>query len=174
MQLCVHHILTYFIISFFKHFLWSAKLGICWKILQCLVNMFCKGLLLVGSADLLEATRISEFPLGITKTKGICDQRPNPATPGELAEEDVAYKISSNAAVSVNTAELFRGMPNSRPRRPRSRYAPLLTKKLISLRWISTGFLNFVHVSPRSGHAVGSIHRLQRRGRWAVCTRNWW
>ncbi len=76
---------------------------------------------IAGTADLLEATRIRDIPLGVEKTKGFCEERVPSSTGfgegddgsnglGEFEKvQDVAYRLSSRAVLSVNTAQLFPG-----------------------------------------------------------------
>lgn len=82
-----------------------------------------------GGADLLEATRIKEVPLGVTKAEGFCRRRVTSPV-SQLDEEavlaalsggdqsalnrssiqtteDVAYALSQRAILSVNTGQIF-------------------------------------------------------------------
>ena len=80
----------------------------------------------VGAADLLEATRVADVPLGVKKTEGMCkkrvttflDELDEEAVLAALAAdtsnsstietvEDVAYSLSQRAILSVNTGQIF-------------------------------------------------------------------
>jgi collagen type V/XI/XXIV/XXVII alpha len=50
--------------------------------------------------DLLRATRIHSLPLGVNRTTGMCTSRPE-------SEPDVAYSISEQTILTVQTAQLF-------------------------------------------------------------------
>jgi collagen type V/XI/XXIV/XXVII alpha len=50
--------------------------------------------------DLLLATRIHSLPLGVNRTTGMCVSRPG-------SDPDVAYSISEQTILTVQTAQLF-------------------------------------------------------------------
>jgi len=70
---------------------------------------------------LLDATGVREVPLGVEKTKGFCDKRVPPSAGFDDDAEssnaqkefekvqDLAYRLSSRAVLSVNTGQLFPG-----------------------------------------------------------------
>lgn len=89
-------------------------------------------LIFTGSADLLEATRIKEVPLGVQKTEGFCRKRVTSPV-DDFDEEailealisesgngtgietvpDSAYSLSQRAILSVNTGQIFpEGFPS--------------------------------------------------------------
>lgn len=93
-------------------------------------NLFCMH---AGGADLLDATRIRDVPLGVEKTTGICDNRVQTVLDEETVLEaisdpnsirgsgghfvnrsepiqtgpDLAYTLSVRAVLSVNTGQIF-------------------------------------------------------------------
>jgi hypothetical protein len=53
-----------------------------------------------GLVDLLRATRIHSLPLGVNRTTGMCTSRPG-------SDPDIAYSISEQTILTVQTAQLF-------------------------------------------------------------------
>ena len=57
----------------------------------------------VDTVDLLEAVGISQLPLGVVNTTGICDRRANEGV------ADRAYRLTQRAVLTVSTAQVFQG-----------------------------------------------------------------
>ena len=60
-----------------------------------------------GSVDLVDLLNLAATPPGIEASAGMCEARPTDATGSAAA--DAAFKISSRAAASVPTAQVFPG-----------------------------------------------------------------
>lgn len=53
--------------------------------------------------DLLAAVNIDQEQLGVTKTKGFCEDRAGTGIP------DIAYRLDKEAALSVTSFQIFPG-----------------------------------------------------------------
>ena len=63
------------------------------------------------AVDLLEAVGISQLPLGVVNTTGICDQRAVAVNDGVpvYGRPDQAYRLTQRAVLTVSTAQVFQG-----------------------------------------------------------------
>jgi hypothetical protein len=66
---------------------------------------------LTDTVDLLDAVGISQLPLGVVNTTGICDQRAIAIDDGIPAygKADQAYRLTQRAVLTVSTAQVFPG-----------------------------------------------------------------
>ena len=60
---------------------------------------------------MLEAVGISQLPLGVVNTTGICDQRAKAIEDGVpvYGRADQAYRLTQRAVLTVSTAQVFQG-----------------------------------------------------------------
>lgn len=63
------------------------------------------------TVDLLEAVGISQLPLGVVNTTGMCDQRAVAIDDGVpvYGPADRAYRLTQRAVLTVSTAQVFQG-----------------------------------------------------------------
>ena len=66
---------------------------------------------LTDTVDLLEAVGISQLPLGVVNTTGMCDQRAAAIDDGVpvYGPADRAYRLTQRAVLTVSTAQVFQG-----------------------------------------------------------------
>ena len=63
---------------------------------------------IAGSVDLVDVLSLAATPPGIEASAGMCEARPT-TDGGDSTAADAAFKISSRAAASVPTAQVFPG-----------------------------------------------------------------
>ena len=64
---------------------------------------------IAGSVDLVDVLNLAATPPGIEASAGMCEARPTTDGGDSNAAADAAFKISSRAAASVPTAQVFPG-----------------------------------------------------------------
>ena len=69
---------------------------------------------ILDTVDILEAVAISQLPLGVVNTTGICDQRAISNEDGTpvYGRPDRAYRLTQRAVLTVSTAQVFQGKMN--------------------------------------------------------------